>query len=156
MSADDLTDTRPLLVAVITTRDVCATVVQWKSSTMPRQRTWSFTCTVVGLQFRWKMTGREMLARAAPFPVELEREPDNPADENAIKVNIAATKKLTKLKGAHLGYLRKEVAAMLAPRLDAGQVAPVKLWVTEVEPRNGEATLSCRFKDAVVKPKVGS
>ena len=118
---------------------------------MPRQRTWSFTCTVVGLQFRWKMTGREMLARAVPFPVELEREPDNPADENAIKVNIAGTMKLTKLRGSQLGYLRKEVAAMLAPKLDAGTVAPVKLWVTEVDARAGDAELSARFKD--VKPK---
>lgn len=110
--------------------------------------------TVVGLQFRFKVTGREMLARAVPFPVELEREPDNEYDENAIKVNIAADKKLTKLKGVQLGYLRKEVAAILAPKLDAGSIEPVKLWVTEVDAKAGDAELSCRFKD--VKPKAKS
>lgn len=115
---------------------------------MPKQRTWSFEATVVGLQFRWKMSGRETLARSVPFPVELEREPDNKVDENAIKVNIAGNYKLTALRGRQLGYLRKEIAAMLAPRLDAGHISPVKLWVTEVRPREGEATLAVRFKDS--------
>jgi hypothetical protein len=118
---------------------------------MPKAKTWSFTCTVVGMQFRWKMTGREMLARAVPFPVELEREPDNKFDPNAVKVNLAATKKLSSLKGKHLGYLRREVAELLAHRLDAGTVEPVKLWVTEIDPKEGEASLDCRFRD-VQKP----
>jgi hypothetical protein len=115
---------------------------------MPKQRTWSFDCTVVGLQFRWKMTGRETLARSVPFPVELEREPDNKVDPNAIKVNIAAKFKLTALRGRQLGYLRREIAEMLAPHLDSGRTVPLKLWVTEVRPNDGEASMSCRFKDS--------
>jgi len=94
-----------------------------------------------------------MLSRSVPFPVELEREPDNEYDPNAIKVNIHAKMKLTKLHGKQLGYLRKEVAALLAPKLDAGSIEPVKLWITEVDPRAGEAELSCRFRDV---PKSGS
>jgi hypothetical protein len=73
-------------------------------------KTWSSELTVVGLQFRWKMTGRETLARSVPFKVELEREPDNEHDENAIKVNIASDFKLTKLRGRQLGYLRANVS----------------------------------------------
>src|SRR4051812_19482631 len=120
---------------------------------MAKQRTWSCTCTVVGLQFRWKESGRKTLAGAVPFPVVLEREPDNEHDPNAVKVNIAGDFKLTKLRGVQLGYLRKEVAAMLAPKIDAGQIEPVKLWITEVDYRAGDAELSCRFKDI---PKSGS
>lgn len=43
--------------------------------------------------------------------LDLEREPDNPHDSNAIKVKRAIY---------HLGYIPKEVAKELAPRMDEG------------------------------------
>ena len=119
-------------------------------------RTWSAELTVVGLQFRWKKDGRETLARAVPFKVELEREPDNKYDENAVKVNIVSDFKLTKLRGKQLGYLRANIAALLADKLDKGTVEPVKLWVTEIDVLDGTAQLSARFRDVakpVTKPK---
>jgi HIRAN domain len=48
----------------------------------------------------------------------LTREPDNPKDENAILVNLPVR------GGAHmldLGYVPKELAAQIAPRMDAGE-----------------------------------
>jgi hypothetical protein len=101
----------------------------------------------VGMQFRWKMTGRETLARSVPFLADLEREPDNPMDENAIKVIIAGDKKLTALKGKHLGYLRAKTAEQFAPWFDEGQIEVVKIWVTAINPQSGDATLDCRFRD---------
>jgi hypothetical protein len=122
---------------------------------MPRKtRSWTIELTVVGLQFRWRVEGRITLQRNCPIPVRLEREPDNPKDENAIKVLIDADYKLKALKGKHLGYLRRDTAALLAPRLDAGTLEPVKLWVTEVDPPTGEATLEARFVDVPKKPVV--
>ena len=50
--------------------------------------------------------------------LELEREPTNGVDRNAIKVLH---------EGRHLGYLGREDAAMLAPRLDAGEHFEVEL-----------------------------
>jgi HIRAN domain len=48
----------------------------------------------------------------------LTREPDNPKDPNAIMVNLPVR------GGAHmleLGYVPKELAAQIAPRMDAGE-----------------------------------
>lgn len=120
-----------------------------------RNRTWRVTLTVVGLNFRWKAATRQMMPGWCPFPVTLEREPDNRFDADAIKVVIAGTKKLTKLNGSHLGYLsnrqeggeRVGIASMLAPKLDAGQVELVKAWVTEVDPDAGTAVMEARFRD---------
>jgi hypothetical protein len=54
---------------------------------------------------------------------------------------------LTALKGKQLGYLRRNVAALLAPKLDAGSIEPTRLWVTEIDAKAGEATLEARFRD---------
>lgn len=110
-------------------------------------KTWSIELTVVGLNFRWTREGRITLARSVPFKVALEREPDNEYDENAIKVVIASDFKLTKLRGKQLGYIRKNSAALIAPRFDAGTLEPVKLWVTEVDPFYGDAQMDARFRD---------
>jgi hypothetical protein len=119
---------------------------------MARERKWTIELTCVGLQFRWTKSGRETLARSCPFPVDLEREPDNEHDENAVKVVIAADYKLKKLRGKHLGYLRRQAAEHMAPRLDAGTLEVVKLWVTNIDPAMAEATIDARFRD--IPPKL--
>ena len=123
------------------------------------KRTWSIELECVGMQFRWKKTGRETLARSTPFLADLEREPDNPMDADAVKVIITSDFKLTALRGRQLGYLRsgykegKEKAAQLiGSRLDAGTIEVVNIWVTHIDPFNGNATLDCRFRD-LPKPK---
>jgi HIRAN domain len=111
------------------------------------KRTWNMEIHCVGLQFRWKRDGRETLRRMTPFEVQFEREPENRHDENAVKVIIAPQTKLTRLDGAHLGYLRRTVAEVLAPKLDAGAVEVVKAWVTDVDVDTGDATMDVRFRD---------
>lgn len=118
-----------------------------KATPRKKGRTWSIELTVVGLQFRWKKTGRETLARATPFKVDLEREPEHTHDENAIKVVIASDFKLKKLAGSHLGYLRRQAAEHMAPRLDNGTLEVVKMWVNEIDADKGEATVAARFRD---------
>jgi hypothetical protein len=115
-------------------------------------KTWTAELTCVGLQFRWtKDNGRPALKKACPFPVALKREPDNEHDENAIMVLIDGDRKLTKLKGKQLGYLRKNIAALLAPKIDAGTLEAVKLWVIDVDVDSGEATIDARFRDVTPK-----
>ena len=53
-------------------------------------------------------------AAAPGRPLELRRDPDNPHDPNAIAVHPAGG-------GEQLGWVPRELAAELAPELDAGQ-----------------------------------
>ena len=61
----------------------------------------------------------------------LEREPYNPEDRNAIKVLHL---------GRHLGYIGREDAQALAPKLDAGEVLTATfegVWQLEYAHTNG-------------------
>jgi hypothetical protein len=51
-------------------------------------------------------------ALAPGSPLALVREPDNPHDANAIAVHAG---------GAHVGFVPRELAAEIAPALDAGE-----------------------------------
>lgn len=115
--------------------------------TKKKGRTWSIELECVGLQFRWKKTGRDTLARSVPFKVDFEREPDNVNDPNAIKVILASDHKLTRLRGSHLGYLRRQTAELFAPKLDNGTMEVVTIWVTDIDVEHSNATLDCRFRD---------
>ena len=53
-------------------------------------------------------------AAAPGRPLELRRDPDNPHDPNAIAVHPAGG-------GEQLGWVPRELAAELAPELDAGR-----------------------------------
>lgn len=66
---------------------------------------------VVGMHFRGAEAKSAVENMLPPVELELEREPGNPYDENAIKVNY---------NGAHIGYLERGQAAFIAPYLDEG------------------------------------
>jgi hypothetical protein len=53
-------------------------------------------------------------AAAPGKPLELRRDPDNPHDPNAIAVHPADG-------GEQVGWVPRELAAVLAPELDAGR-----------------------------------
>lgn len=123
----------------------------------PKGRQWQHELDVVGLRFRFKRDGRRALAdmiakRGSITGIKLVREPDNRADENAIKVMLPDRI----LDGAHLGYLRADSAALLAPRLDAGILA-VKSATLEYLNEDDDwntGNLIVVFID-VAKPKLG-
>jgi hypothetical protein len=105
------------------------------------------------------MEGRKLLVRQVPFPVELEREPENPAHENAIKIVIGSEMKLSQLRGMHLGYVRAASSDLLTPRLDDGTLIVVSAQVIEVDSEKGQAEVEVRFADVkkpVTKPKRSS
>lgn len=71
--------------------------------------------TGVGFQHRVKRDGRRALAGILPVRVRLVREPDNPMDENAVRVIHADT---GVLGGSHIGYVAAAEAAIVAPLMD--------------------------------------
>lgn len=78
----------------------------------------SFFCAVVGESFKNEDGGdrQEIIRRLAKAgeQVHLEREPDNPHDDNAIAVFV---------EDQQIGYLKTEVAARHAPKIDTGRYA---------------------------------
>ena len=115
-------------------------------------RTWSAELAVVGLKFRTKALVRDILAKNVPFKVELQREPDNKIDPNAIMVMVGPRFKVVRLRGIQIGYLSRGAAEKLAPLLDAGTTTFVSGTVHSVDVMGGEATATFRFRDAD-KPK---
>lgn len=81
-------------------------------------------CDVVGLGFRLKRDVRRVLADNCRHTdgidgIMLVREQENRFDINAIQV---LHPKRGLLAGKHLGYLRADTAAILAPLLDDGHI----------------------------------
>lgn len=69
-----------------------------------------------------------VLTEPRRVPVDLIREPLNPADSKAVRVEVPEM-----VEGQfhpHVGYLQREKAAVYAPRMDAG-IAPTA-WVAAI------------------------
>ncbi len=81
-----------------------------------------------GVQFH----GRHIAGRVRPGdPLTLVREPDNPEDQWAIRVCW---------RGDHLGYIGREVAEKLAPKIDRGAEVSaefIDLWEVDCVRTNG-------------------
>lgn len=119
---------------------------------MPKGRQWSHELDVIGLKFRWKKELREKLAMTvntrSVAGIRLEREPENEYDENAIAVYLPNRL----YDGKQLGYIRRDSAALLAPKMDAGSLEVVSATLTEIragEPKTpwNEGNLVIRFRD---------
>ena len=83
----------------------------------------------------WRWTEDE------PLTAILVREPDNEYDPNAIAVHVPALG-----EHAHLGHVPRNVAARLAPQLDAGeqwQAGISEIRVHPDHPTNPGVTLVC-------------
>jgi hypothetical protein len=91
---------------------------------------------VVGVGFRMKHDVRVVLdeiVKKKPLRVDLQREPENEYDENAIKV-VLSDPRAGQLDGHHLGYLGRPVAEVLAPRLDGEEVVVDSAKLTVLYP----------------------
>lgn len=109
---------------------------------------------VVGLQHRTLPdTRRDFEARVKKGVIEIKikREPDNTFDDNAIKVIISEGE----YKGMHIGYIPRNVAAIMAPAIDQGDIdiSTARGDITEVDAQNGTATMLLEFKGSVKMKK---
>lgn len=71
-----------------------------------------FLARLAGAQFRPESARTITQELNISDVLELEREPHNQYDENAIQV-IA--------HGEHIGYIQRDLAALIAPKMDAGE-----------------------------------
>lgn len=120
--------------------------------------------TIVGMNFRgWNKEAKQFLMAQAPFTVDVEREPDNDADENAIlfsiprdavklnrKRSIADRKRWEIHAGEPLGYLRRGIAEEYAPLMDAGELKLTDAVVISVDAPAGEAKVTVRLSGKAV------
>jgi hypothetical protein len=105
-----------------------------KRKDRPQSRDFS----VVGMQYRVTLPVRRELAKSCPFSVHVIREPDNRHDENAIAIEVASG---TNIDGMKIGYLRRQVAEVLAPALDSGEVVDVRARMVLIDPEVSEAVV---------------
>ena len=106
---------------------------------------------VVGIKYRVSVSTRNALAldvKREKRRVYLEREPDNPVDENAVKV-FMDEKPYT---GLHLGYVKKDIAALLAPVLDAG-VPVITAYLLDMDVKDGSGEIVVTLKTPVQAKK---
>ena len=116
----------------------------------------SLEIPIVGLQHRLTPSTRRFLeqrVQSGTIPVRIEREPENSADENAIKVIIDQAP----YKDMHIGYIPRIVAAEMAPSIDNGDIdlSTAVGEMTDVDASNGSAMMFLKFKAAVKKTKGG-
>lgn len=123
----------------------------------------TITLTVVGMNFRgWNKESKRFLKEQCPFPVAIEREPDNEVDPNAIQVIIPgnfawasgmgpSVKKRWKLyANVPLGYIRAAIAENYAPLMDDGLLDIGNAVITEVDIAAGEAEMRCEVSGEAV------
>lgn len=98
--------------------------------------------SVVGLNYRATVSTLKKLASEVPVQCALEREPENEHDENAIKVVITEKPWRRPHGGFHIGYVKRETAAAIAPALDAGTFPFNRAWLMSVDPETGRGEMS--------------
>lgn len=83
------------------------------------------------------------MAHDVPLHCRLEREPDNPHDENAVKVIVTEKPWSQKHEGIHIGYVARATASVIAAAMDAGGKAwPYSdAWLTEIDAEHGKGEL---------------
>jgi len=104
---------------------------------------------MVGMQHRLTMSTRRMLrghVAEAPVICMLEREPGNPADENALMVKVHDVD--SPYDKMHIGYVPRKVAAEMSPRIDSGEIVVTVAYLVDVMPEDGEGGLQVRIKTA--------
>ena len=80
----------------------------------PEEESKTIACSIMGSRFHAGAKAR-LTQLSENHPLTLLREPDNKFDENAIKV-------LDSLDDLMLGYVPKEIAKSLAPKIDSGEI----------------------------------
>jgi HIRAN domain len=74
--------------------------------------------TVVGINYRVTPATIRELQELLPLQCELIREPDNYHDPNAVKVVLTDRRWR---RGFHIGYLSRQLATEIGPRMDGGK-----------------------------------
>jgi hypothetical protein len=109
------------------------------------------TFTLVGMDYRVTLPMRRELEKHLPFVVWLVREPDNVHDENAIEVKIGDYN--VPMYPMRVGYLRRQVAEVLAPKFDDGSISAGKAKLVSIDVDIGTGEIEVWLKMASAKGK---
>jgi hypothetical protein len=95
------------------------------------------TFTIVGLSYHVTPVKLQAISEDTPLRAKLVREPENPADRNAVAIHLDERP----YKDFKVGYLAREVAIEIASRMDRGKLEPREVWLIEVDPDDNTGTL---------------
>jgi HIRAN domain len=109
------------------------------------------TFTLVGMSYRVTTPMRRELVEHLPFDVAVEREPLNTHDGNAIQISIGDKK--VPLFPMRIGYLRRQVAEVLAPALDLDEITIGKAKLVAIDVGQGTGQVEVWLKMASTKGK---
>lgn len=104
------------------------------------------TLSVVGIQHYLTLSTRRMMNPHLPLKCALIREPTNPADPNAIRVEVS---EVGPYKGLKLGHMRRQVAEVWADFMDEGKLVITEAWLLEFDSRLETGELLIKFKAPV-------
>lgn len=90
-----------------------------------------FQAALMGANFRPKETREVLVGLPTGQELSLERDPENPYDPNAVKVNYE-----TEDGPVWLGFVEKAIAAEIAPLLDRDCTATCRIigWLGTIKP----------------------
>jgi len=111
--------------------------------------------SVVGMLYRVTPGTLEKMRDALPLRCELEREPENLHDENAVKVMVTERPWAKPHGFFHVGFLSREVAAEFASRMDVGKFPFTEAWLMEIDEANGTGVLLLKKVRKAAKKKSG-
>ena len=103
---------------------------------------------VVGAQYRLTHDTMRILAELSESDAlrcDLEREPDNSADPNAVRV-IITDPRVTGSERFFVGYLRRQAASVLGPGLDKKKVELRAAWLESLNPDSGQGVVLVDLK----------
>lgn len=85
--------------------------------------------TVVGLDYYLTPGRLDEITELLPLSVELDREPQNLEDKNAVAVKVIEKP----YNGYKIGYLPRAVAEAISPKLKKGKMRVAEAWLTEID-----------------------
>jgi hypothetical protein len=101
---------------------------------------------VVGMHYRLTPSTITKMTKDVPLKCELKREPDNPADENAVMVLVTEKPYGKEHGGMPIGYIARATASVIAPSIDAGEWPFDEIWLTEIDDLRGVGQLMLKQK----------
>lgn len=102
----------------------------------------TFEIPVVGLRHSVTPATLREMDKMCPLPISLRREPENRHDENAIAVIVQEKP----WKGMKVGYVPRQTASEIAPRLDRGKVSFADGLLTSVDADSGIGEMRLNFR----------
>lgn len=106
---------------------------------MAKTRLLEISC--VGMRHRITPATMREMDEICPLKVTLKREPENHHDTNAIAIVCDENP----WKGMQVGYIGRQVAEEIAPRLDRKRVEVTEAYLTGVDADSGIGDLRIKF-----------